>query len=378
MRLDLPNLPDLITTPEALGELVRDLSRQAVLAVDTESNSLHAYRERVCLIQFSTSQRDVVVDPLALSDLAPLGGIFSDRRIEKVFHAAEYDLLCLRRDYGFSFDNIFDTMQAGRILGRRQAGLDRLLEEKFNLKVSKCLQKADWGVRPLSRDLLSYAALDTHYLITLRDLLKSELEAKGLWQLAQEDFRMACDPADPKPRSTSPSWTRFTLRRDLTPRDLAVLRELVTCREEIASRLDRPPFKVLDDDRLVEIARAQPATISALAELGLSTRQLDHWAGDILAAVRRGSLAPLVRPEPHPHPGSAYLKRLDKLKAWRKKAAAAMDVESDVVLPRGMLLALAENGAEEIGSIMAASPWRLERFGDQISSVLQSAQSEPS
>ncbi len=365
------SLPDLIAAPDALEGLVHELVDQPVIAVDTESNSLHAYRERVCLIQFSTRLRDTVVDPLALDDLSPLAPVFANPAIEKVFHAAEYDLLCLRRDYGFSFANIFDTMQAGRILGRRQAGLDRLLEEKFGVKVSKRLQKADWGVRPLSRDLLLYAAVDTHYLSPLRDLLQGELEGRDLWQLAQEDFRMACDPPEPKPKSGSPAWTRFTLRRDLTSRDLAVLNELVACRDAIAARLDRPPFKVLDDERLVEIARAQPATAAQLAELGLGGRQLEQWGTDILSAVRRGSAAPLIEPARHGHRDGAYLKRLDKLKAWRKKAAAGMDVESDVVLPRSMLLALAEGGEKNVQSIMRASPWRLEHFGAEISQLLQ-------
>ena len=163
-------------------------------------NSLHAYRERVCLIQFSTAEADYIIDPFSVPDLTSLAPIFSDPHIEKIFHAAEYDLLCLRRDFAFSFANIFDTMQAGRILGRKQAGLDRLLEEKLGITHSKHFQKADWGVRPLSRDLMLYAALDTHYLMALRDLLRADLEEKGLWQLAQEDFAMACNGAAPKPR----------------------------------------------------------------------------------------------------------------------------------------------------------------------------------
>ena len=126
--------PELIQSSSQLDRLVNELSCQPRIAVDTESNSLHAYRERVCLIQFSTAETDYLVDPLALDGLDILGPIFADPKIEKVFHAAEYDLICLRRDYGFNFANLFDTMQAGRILGRKLAGLDRLIEEKFNLK----------------------------------------------------------------------------------------------------------------------------------------------------------------------------------------------------------------------------------------------------
>src|SRR5512146_2790881 len=227
MSSDLLALPALIETPRRLTELVADLRRQPRIAVDTESNSLHAYHERVCLVQFSTPETDYVLDPLALDDLSALGPIFASPAIEKIFHASEYDILCLRRDFGFSFAAIFDTMQAGRILGRRQAGLDRLLEEKFGVKMNKRFQKADWAVRPLSRDLLLYARLDTHYLIPLRDMLKAELEEKGLWQLAEEDFELARHPNGTKPKLELPAWARYSTRRDLNERDLTILDSLL-------------------------------------------------------------------------------------------------------------------------------------------------------
>lgn len=368
-----PDLPTLIETDEGLARLVRALRRETRIAVDTESNSLHAYRERVCLMQFSTAESDYVLDPLALDDLNPLGPIFADPEIEKIFHAAEYDILCLRRDFGYSFANIFDTMQAGRILGRKQAGLDRLLEDKFAVTHNKRLQKADWGVRPLSRELLLYAALDTHYLIPLRNLLQAELEEKDLWQLAQEDFAMACAGAAPKPRLDSTAWSRFKMRRDLTPRELSIIKELMEWREAIASALDRPPFKVVDDDRLVEIARAKPGTLEELGEAGFGPKQVDKWGRDVLQVVAAGLRAPLVHRTKGPSPNGAYLKRLDKLKLWRKKRAAAMEVESDVVLPRTLLLALAEAGPGEAEAVMRPSPWRWQHFGGEISELLRAA-----
>ncbi len=370
MAADLLSLPALIESPDRFASLLKDLAGQSRVAVDTESNSLHAYRERVCLIQFSTPDMDYVLDPLALDDLSPLGAIFADPSIEKIFHASEYDIICLRRDYDFSFANLFDTMQAGRILGRRQAGLDRVLEDKFGVKMNKRFQKADWAVRPLSRDLLLYARLDTHYLIPLRDMLKAELEANDLWQLAQEDFEIACHPNGSKPKPEVPAWTRFSTRKDLTPRDLTVLDALLTWREGVAAGLDRPPFKVLDDDRLVDIAVAKPTTPDELAAHGLNGRQMQNWSGEVLAAVARGMHDPLVKRQPLPRPDDAYLKRLDKLKDWRKKAGIKMDVESDVVLPRPLMLALAEKGPGELQSILRPTPWRLEHFGDQIQKVL--------
>ena len=370
MDLNALAAPVLIQTRDGLAELIRDLSGQSGIAVDTESNSLHAYHERVCLIQFSTLETDYILDPLALDDLQALAPIFSNPFIEKVFHASEYDLICLRRDYDFSFSHIFDTMQAGRILGRKQAGLDRLLEEKFSVKMNKRYQKADWAVRPLSRDLLLYARLDTHYLLPLRDLLKADLEEHGVGQLAQEDFQMACNPNGSKPKPEMPAWMRFSARRDLTPRDLTVLNELLSWREKMAERMDRPPFKVMDDDRLIEIVKTKPTTADELAEIGLGSKQLESWGGQLIEAVASGEKLPLLQPVRAQRPDAPYLKRLEKLKDWRKKTAAKMDVESDVVLPRPLLLALVEHGAKDAQSVMAPSPWRWQQFGDQILNVL--------
>ena len=368
-----PESPELIQSAEALARLARHLSSQARIAVDTESNSLHAYRERVCLLQFSTPHGDFVLDPFRFDELESLAAVFAQPDIEKIFHAAEYDMLCLRRDYAFSFARIFDTMQAGRILGRKQAGLDRLIDEKLGITLTKRFQKADWGQRPLSPELLQYAALDTHYLIPLRDLLEDELREKQLWELAQEDFRIACNGNLPKPRAESPAWARLSARRDLTPRDLAVLRELWSWRESEAARLDRPPFKVLDDERLIELARAKPAAAADLGTMRLSARQLEHWGTALLEAVARGLRSPLLPRVPPPTPSGAYLRRLEHLKKWRKAAAAGMDVESDVVLPRPFLLALADSGPTDVAAILASSPWRLRHFGDQISEVLLKA-----
>lgn len=361
--------PVWVATGSALASLINDLSHQPRIAVDTESNSLHAYREQVCLIQFSTPSTDYLVDPLALADLESLGPLFANPHIEKIFHAAEYDLICLHRDFGFTFANIFDTMQAERILGYEKVGLDSALEKHFDVKVNKRFQKADWGARPLTRDLLEYARFDTHYLIPLRDLLQADLEAAGRWALAREDFHRACrvngeadGPAEP--------WERFASRRDLNLRQLTILRELTNVREQIAAKLDRPPFKVITDDKLLAIARSVPKTKKNMADVGLSEKQLGRWGAEILAAVRRGVDAPLVKRKPIQRTDEAVLRRLDALKEWRKKVAAQMGVESDIVLPRPFMFTLAERGGSEIKSILAGSPTRLEQYGEQILKVL--------
>jgi ribonuclease D len=361
--------PIWVDKQNTFKQMIEDLSVQSRIAVDTESNSLHAYREQVCLVQFSTPKRDYLVDPLVLADLNPLGPIFANPKIEKIFHAAEYDLICLRRDFGFEFASLFDTMQAARVLGYPFVGLDSILLEKFSIKVDKRHQKADWGARPLTVAQINYARYDTHYLFQLRDLLETELQEKDRWGLANEDFALACKVDEPKERINGGSWKRFSARKDVSPRELTILSELCLCRDAIAEKMDRPPFKVVSDSMLLQIAHNLPEKDVDLAGIGLSPRQIRLWGGDILTATRRGLEAPLVKREQAKRPNDAVLRRLEKLKNWRKKVAEEMKVESDIVLPKVYMNTLAENppkSPEELKSIMRESPTRFDRYGDQI------------
>jgi len=369
MTLEPLHPPVWVDNPKKLNPLAEDLSLQTRIAVDTESNSLHAYRERVCLIQFSTPKKDYVLDPLALDDLTSLAPIFADHKIEKIFHAAEYDLICLKRDFGFEFINLFDTMQAARILGYKYVGLDSILSEKFDIKMDKRHQKADWGARPLTAAQIDYARMDTHYLFALRDLLEQELREKERWDLAQDDFQLACDVDEPKEKLNGSSWRRFGSRKDVSQRELTVLSELCACRDSIAEKMDRPPFKVIADSMLLDIARNLPEKDVDLAAVGLSSRQINLWGRDILTATRRGVNAPLVHREQAKRPSDAVVRRLEKLKAWRKKVGEEMKVESDIILPKKIVGVLCENppkALSELESVMKDSPNRFGRYGEQI------------
>jgi ribonuclease D len=361
--------PVWVDKPTTFNQMVADLSAQPRIAVDTESNSLHAYRERVCLVQFSTPKKDYIIDPLILQDLSPLAPLFVNSKIEKIFHAAEYDLICLRRDFGFEFANLFDTMQASRVLGYQYVGLDNLLQEKFGVKMDKRHQKADWGARPLSPAQVDYARFDTHYLFQLRDLLENELREKGRLELALEDFVLACAVNGGKEKANGSSWKRFSSRKDVNLRELTILSELCACRDEIAEKLDRPAFKVISDDVLLDIARNLPEKDVDLAGIGLSSKQIHLWGKDILAAAKRGADAPLVKKEQPKRPNDAVLRRLEKLKNWRKKLAREQEVESDIILPKFYLSMLAEDppkSLKELEKIMADSPTRFANYGTQI------------
>lgn len=361
--------PVWVDQSDTFRQMLGDLTAQPRLAVDTESNSLHAYREQVCLVQFTTPARDYVVDPLALHDLSALGPIFSNPDIEKIFHAAEYDLICLRRDFDFQFSNLFDTMHAARVLGYPFVGLDNLLAEKFQFEIDKRHQKADWAVRPLTPAQLDYARLDTHFLFDLRDVLETELREKDRLSIAREDFARACKVDVPREKLNGTSWRRFSTRKDISPRELTILSELCISRDRIAERMNRPVFKVVSDILLLDIARNLPEKDVDLAALGLSSKQIRLWGSEILEAVKRGTVAPVVEREQAKRPNDRTLKRLERLKNWRKKVAQEMGVESDIVLPKVYLNVLAENppgSLQELESMMQDSPTRFKRYGEQI------------
>ncbi len=360
----------LITQPAALDELAQKLSRENHIAVDTESNSLYAYHEQVCLIQFSIPGEDFLLDPLILIDLSSLSPIFSSPKIEKIFHASEYDLICLKRDFGFEFSNIFDTFTAARVLGREAVGLGAMLESEFFISVDKRYQRANWGQRPLPAHLLAYAQVDTHYLIPLRDRLAAELTEKGLMPLAQEDFQRMClvngRNGDDKPEDC---W-RVNGANDLPPQKAAVLHELCILRDRIAQRINQPLFKVYKDHTLLELAQECPQSIEEIQNLELlNSRQLKQDGEAILAAIKKGLASPPIRPNRSHRPSEQFLSRLDNLRKWRKATGEKMGVSSDIVLPRDLLFEIAElnpAGEPELREILNKVPWRMEQFGDQI------------
>jgi ribonuclease D len=365
--------PVWVDRQTSLERMVADLSAQPRISVDTESNSLHAYREQVCLVQFSTPNTDYILDPFVFEDLNSLGPLFNNPKLEKIFHAAEYDLICLKRDFGFEFSNLFDTMYAARVIGYSFVGLDNMLAEKMGIKVDKRHQKADWGARPLTPSQIDYARFDTHYLFQLRDILEKELEAKGRLQLAREDFARACKVEFPREKANGASWRRFSARKDLSTRELTILSELCGFRDQVAEHMDRPPFKVVDDDTLLTIARNVPEKDVDLAGIGMTPKQIRLWGNDILAAVKRGVIAPLVVREQVRRPNDAMLRRLEKLKNWRKTLAKEAGVESDVILPKVYLNPLAEGAPksiEEVKSVLIDSPWRFQQYGAQILKIL--------
>ncbi len=372
-----PKLPpaDIIATPAALDGLITKLQNESLVAFDTESNSMHAYREQVCLIQVSTRQADYIIDPLAV-DVQPLGVIFGDEKIEKVFHAAEYDLMCLKRDYDFVFRNIFDTMMAARVCGITAFGLGPLLQEYTGIRLDKSHQRDDWGKRPLPTASLRYAQMDTHYLPMLRDILKAMLLEKGYAEEAQEAFDELCNvPAAVKRLFDTESFWHIGRPNMLNRSELLILRELVQLREDIAQQRDIPPYKVMTNNTLVDIARYAPQNISELKRIrGISARQGRRYGEKLLKAVRRGQQAKDLPLPPRPEtPDPLTAERYTALHLWRKERALQRGVDSDVIISKQALWDIANQAPttlEGLRGVKSIGAWKFNTYGQDILRVL--------
>jgi len=373
-----------VASPQGLARMQKHLATEPMIAVDTESDSLYSYFEKVCLLQFSTRETDYVVDSLAFASsqedgIVSLGPIFADPKIEKVFHAAEYDILCLKRDYNFTFENLFDTMIAARILGWKSFGLGSILQARFEVTLNKKMQRADWGQRPLTQEQIAYAREDTHYLLRLRDLQMAELEEAGRLEEAREQFARLTS-IQPTPRMLDPdAYWNIDGARALDPIALGVLRELFRFRDAQARKDDRPPFKVMSDSALMRIAEARPTSPRVLGQLGgvpeVVTRR---HATSIISAVARGVASPQTTvPKPRAR-NDAFLDnrardRMGKLKEWRKARAAQRGVETDVIVSNDVLNAIARKNPKTLDALIEVTglgPWKAREYGEELLAVV--------
>ena len=373
---DLRILPAIVTrwirSPEALAGLARTLAGCRAIALDTESDSLYHHFEKVCLVQLAADSGEAfLVDPLVLRDLAPLAAPLADPCIVKVLHGADYDVTTLKRDFGFTFASVFDTMIAARLLGRAEVGLAAVARDELGVTLSKGNQKDDWSRRPLTPQQETYATADVLHLVAIRDSLERKLLEAGRLEWLREECE-AVAALEPSARKSDPdAYLSIKGARRLPPRALAALRELHAWRERRAQETDTPPFRILGNEPMLRLAEQRPSDLRTVS--GLSPR-LYRDGSEILEALRRaGELPdealPVPTRTPRPVVPDEVLRRMDRLKAWRARKAAELAVDVSVVLPQRLIDRVAQAGPRDLGALRAVEGlrrWRVEAFGPEL------------
>jgi ribonuclease D len=368
--------PLWIRTPEELDALVVSLKRTTTLSIDTEADGLHHYPVKLCLVQVADDRgRGHLVDPLALPTLQPLGPFFADAGVVKVLHAADNDLGYLKRLYGFSVANIFDTAIAARFLGVTSLSLDGLLRDFIGVDPGPSRQKDDWSKRPLSPAQETYALNDVLHLIPLRERLLEALRAKGRERWAEEECAAIAAMPAPEKAADPDAYMKLKGAKDLDGRGLAVLRELHQAREMLASKADRPPFMILGNEVLVALAVLKPRDSNTILTVKGCTVNVVRRAGEaILAAVERGQAAPdsdlpVRRPAPRPRVSGAVQRRSEALRAWRVEAAKLVELDAGVIFPQRLIDRLAHDPPRDLDALArveGVGRWRAELFGAEL------------
>ncbi len=377
--------PTLVETREALLRLAERLLREPRFALDTEADSLHAYREKVCVVQVSAPGIDAIVDPLRVADLSPLAAVVARAEVEVVMHGGDYDISVLSRDHRFEFRRVFDTMIAATLLGDERLGLAALVEGAFGVLLDKRHQKADWGARPFTPDQVEYLRNDTTHLLALRDLLAARLQAADLVEEAEIEFRRLAARRGAAFAENPDAWRRAKGSDRLDATGRAVLAAVWRWREERARARNVPLFKVLATEALVALASRPPRTFDEARAI-LGARTMERGRGEeILAAVREG-LASAARgeaPPPTERPVRTSEERQalnrrrvleEKARAWRTEEAKRRHVPNVVVLPNPALEDLLDHPPRDVADLASrpdVGSKRAARYGEALLRLLR-------
>lgn len=371
----------MIDSKSQLKKAVDEIGDAPILAVDLEADSLHHYKEKVCLIQMATPDITLVVDPLKIDDLSALKPIFASQHTLKVLHGADYDVRSLYRDFQIEIHNLFDTELACRFLGVAATGLDAVLAERYDVALVKKYRKRDWTQRPLPAAMLAYGVADVLYLIDLVKELKKELKEKRRLSWVAEECALLSQVRSAD-NSKGPLFFTFRGAGRLDPTCLTVLEALLALRHELAAVKDRPLFKVIANTSLLAIAQDLPESLDALAKSGaLSPKQIHMFGDKVMAAVAKALKVPEDKKLVYPRKKAPRLKRqapprINALKIWRDQMAETLAIDPALILNRNMITNIAVRNPQSPGqldTIEGLKQWQIKAFGPEIIKALASA-----
>lgn len=371
---------EYIDTPDKLDAALQRLQGQPLLGVDTEAAGYHRYLDSISLIQISSREENLLVDPLALDDLSALATLLEDPAVETLFHDADFDLRILDRDLDLHVQGLFDTQIAAAFLGERSLGLGAVVENHLGVDLPKKYQRADWAERPLSEGMKDYAVMDTAYLPELRDRLRAGLIELGRLHWAEEEFREREKTRWSEPDDAREAFMRIKGARDVAPRGLAILRELYEWREAEAREQDRATFRVLGNQPMIEMSLRPPADAGELERIsGVSSGIVGRYGGALLEAVQRGQQVPEDELPRYPRPqryerDPEVEERTERLRKARNRRAEELNLDPGFMISRAVLTEVAKHNPstpEELAAVPDVRRWHVEALGDALLQALR-------
>lgn len=324
---------------------------QGRVVLDLEADSLHRYREKLCLIQYADADGVEIIDPLAIEDMRPFALWLQQNQVW--MHGADYDMSLLQNAYGVLPELILDTQIAARLLGFAQFGLAALVEHFYGITLSKKNQKADWGIRPIPQDMLTYAQGDVVYMLDMADRLVASLRKKGRYDWFIESCEVSMQRARERFAAGHEDAWRIKGCGKLDRRGLAALRELWQWRAHEAGEWDRPAFMVCSNDDLLRWS-------TQLQEFRSATPPPHGNASRVRRFYKAIDRFQLMDEEEYPkHPRHKrvratpdFEKKLEHWVARRDQVAKVLKVEPSIVAARSQLETIAHDEEAGLAQLM--------------------------
>jgi ribonuclease D len=354
------------------------LLQEKVIAVDLEADSMHCFKEKICLIQIASATQAFLIDPFEIKEISAFIRVLENDRVMKVFHGADFDIRSLDRDYQAKVNNLFDTEIACRFLGTKERGLAALLKKNFNVDADKKFQKVDWSKRPLGQAMIEYSVGDVAYLVELQDIIQQRVAEKGRLAWAKEEFDLQAQVRY-ESNHELPLFKKFKGAGKMDNRSLAVLENLLQMRLAIAGKKDQPLFKIISNASLLLMAQRKPVTIDHMLNIkALSRKQADMYGHLCVDAVVKamglahGALPsyPKMR---RPKKDFKVLARIDRLKKMREKLSDSLGIEPGFLLNNAVIDTISVQNPETPEALLTIENvrrWQVEAIGDKILSIL--------
>jgi ribonuclease D len=363
-----------IESEDHLQQVCEDLNSREMIGVDLEADSMHCFKEKICLLQIATDQEAYLIDPFVVKNISSFIQVLENKDVIKIFHGSDFDVRSLDRDYKARINNLFDTEIACRFLGVKERGLAALLKGHFNINADKKFQKVDWSQRPLKQDMIEYSVMDVALLTELYTIISRQLEERGRSAWAKEEFELQAQVRYDFNHEL-PLFCKFKGAGRLDNRSLAVLENLLQFRLTIAEKKDRPLFKVISNTDLMTMALEKPLTVEQMINIrALSSRQAEMYGPQCLQAVTEAVNLPHHELPAYPKTrrqkkDPAVIKRVNRLKKMRESLSASLGMEPGIVLNNAMISAIAvENPKEQAALLKIESirKWQVEALGEPI------------